>query len=366
MNRIVIAGRDVGPGAPCFLIAEAGVNHNGDLDKAFELVEAAAAAGADAVKFQVIDAERMVTRDAPLARYQERNPGGTARTQYDMLKRLELPGGAYARLQDLCGRRGLVFLATPFETAGADLLAGLNVPAYKIGSGEITNPVLLAHVAALGRPVILSTGMATMDEIEAALGTLRCSGDGGIVLLHCVSCYPAEPEDANLQVLQTLRKAFDLPVGFSDHTRGIEIAPAAVAMGACVIEKHFTLDRSLPGPDHSASIEPSDLARLVRTCRTVERALGDGRKQPTARELEIARVARRSLTAARPIPCGARLAAQDIALRRPGTGLPPLMLDAVIGCRAVRDIPAGAVLAADMLALPQSRPSVGAGERRAA
>ena len=363
MRRITIAGRAVGAGAPCFVIAEAGVNHNGDLDLALRLVDAAAAAGADAVKFQIIHAEAMVTRETALALYQAKNMGGAIRTQYDMLRKLELSGDAYVVLRERCERLGLIFLATPFDCAGADFLAGLDVPAFKIGSGEITNPDFLAHVAALGRPVILSTGMATMEEVASALETVRRAGSGEIVLLHCVSSYPAEPEDINLHAMRTMRLVFGVPVGFSDHTRGVEIAPAAVALGACVIEKHFTLDRSLPGPDHAASVEPDDLMRLVRACRAVERAMGDGRKAPAACEADVARAARRSLVAVCTIPAGALIAAEDITCRRPGTGLAPALRDRLVGCRAVREIPAGALFAPDMF---DASPAAEGCERRVA
>lgn len=363
MKHVVINGRAVGSGAPCFLIAEAGVNHNGELDKALQLVDVAAAAGVDAVKFQIIHAEAMVTRDAPLAHYQERNAGGFASTQYDMLKRLELPDGAYATLRRHCDSHRLVFLATPFDTAGVDLLAGLDVPAFKIASGEITNPALLTHVAAMGRPVILSTGMSTLEEIEMAINTLRSAGNNDIVLLHCVSNYPVAPEDVNLRAMQTMSLAFGLPVGFSDHTAGIEIAPAAVAAGACVIEKHFTLDRSLPGPDHAASIEPDELERMARNCRIVERAMGNGRKLPAVCEIDIACVARRSLTAARAIPAGATLTTEDLTLRRPGTGFMPSMRERLIGRMTARNIPAGMLFTDDMF---ESYPAADTGERRVA
>jgi N,N'-diacetyllegionaminate synthase len=366
VQDILIDGKPVGPGKPCYLIAEAGVNHNGDLDRALTMVDVAAAAGADAVKFQVIHADGMVTRDAPMAAYQRRNLGGAAQTQYDMLKKLELPREAYGALQRRCRRRGVAFLATPFDAEGADLLAELEMPAFKISSGDLNNPALLAHVGAFGKPVILSTGMGTWDEVEAALGMLRHAGTAEIVLLHCVSSYPTELEDANLRAMQTLQKRFGLPVGFSDHTRGIELTPAVVASGACVIEKHFTLDHTLPGPDHAASIEPADLARLVRTCRTVERALGSGNKEPAVCELAVARVARRSLTAARSIPVGTILCPDDIVLKRPGTGLAPSMLESLVGCQAAMDIPAGVQFSAGMFVAEPRRLADGPGERCAA
>ncbi len=340
--------RFVGPGQPVVIIAEAGVNHDGDLDQARALVEAAFGAGADAVKFQTFRADRLVTRSAPQAEYQTRGEG-EATSQYEMLARLELSREDHEALAAHCADLGLVFLSSPFDEASADLLDEMEVPAFKLGSGELTNLPLLQHVARKGRPMILSTGMADLGEVEAALVAVRRAGDPPVVLLHCVSCYPAHPAEVNLRAMETLRETFGVPVGYSDHTLGHEACLAAVALGACVIEKHFTLDCSLPGPDHQASIEPVELAALVSSIRQVEMTLGHGRKEPIAREAEIAAVARRSVVAARDITAGEALDGEALVVLRPGTGLPPSERDAVIGRTAAVDIAAGTPLKREML-----------------
>lgn len=327
---LVINGSAIGPGRPCFVIAEAGVNHNGDLDLARQLVEVAASAGADAVKFQTFRAEKLVTAGAPKATYQQRQ-SGTEEGQLGMLRRLELSREDHLELMALCRRLGILFLSTPFEEESADLLESLGVAAYKLPSGEITNLPLLAHVARKGRPLILSTGMATLGEIEAAVGAIAAAGNPDLALLHCVSSYPTAPADANLRAMATLASAFPCPVGYSDHTEGIAIPLAAVALGACILEKHFTLDRSLPGPDQQVSLEPDELKALVAGIRQVEAALGDGLKRPAACESNTAAVARKSLVAAMDIPEGAVLTAAAITLKRPGTGLPPALLPHLLG-----------------------------------
>ena len=345
---INLGGRLVGPSQPCLIIAEAGVNHNGSLELACQLVDAAARAGADAVKFQTFRAEAVVTPQAPKAQYQLANTGGTE-SQFAMLKRLELLPEHHRTLLERCRRRGILFLSTPFDRASADLLEDLDLPAFKIPSGEITNRPLLEHIAAKGRPVILSTGMSSLEEVARAVDILRAGGSPEIVLLHCVSNYPADPRDVNLRAMATMARAFGLPVGYSDHTLGVEAALAAVALGASVIEKHFTLDRGLPGPDHPASAEPAELAALVRGARVVEAALGHGRKEPAASEANTREVARRSLVAAVDIPAGAALGPEMVALRRPGSGLAPERLGEVLGRRARRGIAAGELLALEML-----------------
>ncbi|MQF67082.1 N-acetylneuraminate synthase [SAR202 cluster bacterium AD-802-F09_MRT_200m] len=343
-----IGNRRVGLDSPCFIIAEAGVNHNGSLEMGFELIDAAAEAGADAVKFQTFKAENLVTSLAPKAEYQLRTTDA-AESQYEMIRRLELSPEMHRALIDHCNQRNILFLSSFFDEESADLLQDLGVPAFKMPSGEITNLPLLAHVARKGKPMIVSTGMADMDEVAAAVHALREEGNREIILLQCVSNYPADPADVNLRAMNTMAAAFGLPVGYSDHTNGIEVAVAAVALGACVIEKHFTLDRNLPGPDHTASLEPDGLAALVRGIRTVESALGHGRKEPALSEANTAEVARKSLVAARDIPAGAVLTEDLIAVKRPGTGLPPLMRPQLAG-RTVRvPIPEGTILQLDML-----------------
>lgn len=348
VREFTIAGRPVGPGHPCFVIAEAGVNHNGDPDLARRLVDMAAEAGADAVKFQTFKAERLVTPGAPKAEYQLRRTSATE-SQLDMLRRLELTPDAHRELQARCCACNLLFLSTPFDEGSADFLESLDVPAFKIPSGEITNLPFVAHVARKRRPMIVSTGMAHLHEVEAAVRTIREAGNLDIVLLHCVSNYPAAPGDINLRAMHTMAAAFGLPVGYSDHTEGIEVALAAVALGACVVEKHFTLDRALPGPDHQASLEPGEMKAMVRGIRIVQESLGHGRKEPAASEAATAQVARRSLVAARDLAAGTVLAEGDIAVRRPGTGLPPVRRADLVG-RAVRvDVKAGTPLMPEML-----------------
>lgn len=347
-SEIDIAGRKVGPGHPCFIIAEAGVNHNGSLEMARQLVKVAAQTGADAVKFQTFKAERLVTPDAPKADYQLQMTNATG-SQYDMLRRLELSPEVHYELMTYCREKGILFMSTPFDEKSADLLNDLGVPAFKIGSGEVTNWPFLAHVARKGKPIVLSTGMSYLSEVDEAVRVIRDVGCDRLVLLHCVSSYPADPANVNLRAMQTMAMAFGVPVGYSDHTPGVEVALAAVALGACVIEKHFTLDRNLPGPDHRASLEPDELAALVQGVRTVEAALGHGRKEPAASEANTAAVARRSLVAARDIPAGTMLTEEMIAIKRPGVGLPPALRGYLVG-RTVRvDIQVGSLITFRML-----------------
>jgi N,N'-diacetyllegionaminate synthase len=343
----VVGGRRLGAG-PAFVIAEAGVNHNGDLDLARRLIDAAADAGADAVKFQTFRTDALVSGEAPKARYQVETTGA-GESQRAMLARLELSAGAHARLRDHATARGLVFFSTPFDEASADLLAELGVELLKVPSGEVTNLPLLRHVAAKGRPVLLSTGMCTLEEVASAVETLRTAGDPPVAILHCVSAYPAPAEATNLRAMDTLRARFDVPVGLSDHSLGIEIALAAVARGAAVLEKHLTLDRGLPGPDHRASLEPGDFAALVRGVRAIESALGDGAKRPMPCELDTRAVARRSLVAARALPAGHRLDRADVAIKRPGTGIPPADLERALGRTLARAVAADELLDWDAL-----------------
>lgn len=339
----------IGPEHPTFIIAEAGVNHNGSLDMARQLVEAAYAAGADAVKFQTFKAESLVSAAAKQAAYQTRNTG-VDESQLAMLKRLELSFSDFRELASYCQTRGILFLSTPFDHESADFLHELGQPAVKIPSGEITNLPFIKYLARKSRPVILSTGMSNLGEVEAAVRTVQEAGNEQLALLHCVSNYPAEPADVNLRAMACMAHAFGVPVGYSDHTLGMEVALASVALGACIVEKHFTLDVDLPGPDHRASLPPGDLAHLVTGIRRVEACLGDGRKRPSASEHDTALVARRSLVAAQRIPQGATLTAELVAILRPGTGLPPAMLDLVLGRQARHEIAEGTLLDIHMLA----------------
>jgi N,N'-diacetyllegionaminate synthase len=316
--------------AHVFIIAEAGVNHNGSLDLALQLVEAAKASGADAVKFQTFRAHLLATRSAHKAAYQERTTAKTE-SQFDMLQRLELDAAAHKRLIEHCKLVGIQFLSSPFDAESADLLAAMDVVSFKVPSGEITNLPFLQHVARKGRRVILSTGMSTLGEVEEAVHVLESAGAEQLTLLHCVTEYPAPYAEVNLRAMQTLRCAFGLPVGYSDHTAGIDIAIAAAALGAEVIEKHLTLDRSLPGPDHVASLEPAEFRQMVASIRHVEVALGTGIKSPALSELSNLSVARKSIVVARALPPGHRLEAGDLEIKRPGNGLAPKLLPALIG-----------------------------------
>lgn len=320
------------------IIAEAGVNHNGDLEMARRLVEVAAQSGADFVKFQTFKADRLVTRQAAKADYQ-RQLTAEDESQYDMIRRLELTPEMHVALIEHCARQGIRFLSTGFDIESLDLLAGFGMPLFKIPSGEITNLPYLQHVGRMGTPVILSTGMADMAEIGAALDVLEQAGTPRqqITVLHCNTEYPTPMCDVNLRAMLSIREAFGVQVGYSDHTAGIEVPIAAVALGATVIEKHFTLDRNLPGPDHQASLEPGELKAMVAGIRNIELALGDGVKRPSPSEAKNLPVARKSLVAARPIRAGEPFTQDNLAVKRPGTGVSPMRLNEVLGRVAGRD-----------------------------
>jgi N-acetylneuraminate synthase/N,N'-diacetyllegionaminate synthase len=337
MKKIRIGERLLGEGEPCFIVAEAGVNHNGDINLAKKLVDAAKEAKADAVKFQTFKAEKIATDYAKKAEYQIKTTDKN-RSQLAMLKRLELDDEDFRELYNYAKKRDIVFLSSTFDKESVDLLDDLGVLAFKIPSGEITNFPLLKYVAQKKKPVILSSGMSTLNEIEEALKVIRENGARDIILLHCVTSYPAKKEEANLQVIETLRRRFKLPVGFSDHTLGITITIAAAAMGAVLIEKHFTLNRSLRGPDHRASLEPNELKEMVTAIRDVERALGDGVKKLTKEEGEIRKHVRRSIVAKVSIPRGTVIHESMLDIKRPGTGIEPKHLNKIVGKRAKRDI----------------------------
>jgi len=343
-RRFKLGTREVGDGAPCFVIAEAGVNHNGDPELASQLIRAAATAGADAVKFQTFRAADLVTPGARKAAYQATNTGADD-GQLGMLKRLEFAPTVFRRLKAEAEALGLIFLSTPFEGASAQVLADLGVVGFKLGSGEVTNLPFLAQIAGYGRPMLLSTGMCDLDEVVAAVAVIRAHGDPPLALLHCVSTYPAPADQSNLRAMESLRLACGGPVGMSDHSLGWEVTLAAVALGATVIEKHLTIDRHLPGPDHAASIEPGELAEMMRQLRRVEAALGDGVKRMMPCEMDTRAVARKSLVAARDLPVGGILTAADLAVKRPGTGIAPGEIPAVLGARLRRAIACDEVLA---------------------
>jgi len=332
-----------------FIIAEAGVNHNGDLELARLLVDVAVRAGANAVKFQTFKADKLVSVNAPKAEYQRQTSDATE-SQYDMLRRLELSLEAHKYLFAYCTRKNILFMSTPFDEDSANVLDELGVTAFKIPSGEITNLPLLTHIARKDKPMIVSTGMSTLGEVETAVNTVESAGNANIVLLHCVSNYPADPADVNLRAMHTMATAFDVPIGYSDHTQGIEVSLAAVALGACVIEKHFTLDRGLPGPDHAASLEPAELAEMVRCIRIVELSLGNGRKKPATSEADTTAVIRKSLVAECDLTTGTILRDAMIGIKRPGTGLPPAMRSLLIGKTLTRDVARGTLLTLEMIA----------------
>jgi N,N'-diacetyllegionaminate synthase len=321
-----------------FIIAEAGVNHNGRLDLARKLVEEAARAGADAVKFQTFKAEKLAAPSAGKAEYQNRTTPQD-QSQLEMLKKLELDKAAHLELMDLCQKNNIDFLSSPFDLDSIDLLDELGLDTIKVPSGEITNLPYLRKIGALKRKVILSTGMADLHEIEAALSVLKTAGTDrkNIVVLHCHTEYPTAHEDVNLLAMDAMRQTLGVRVGYSDHTLGLEASLAAVALGAEVIEKHFTLDRKMPGPDHSASLEPNELAELVVGIRRVEALLGDGEKRPTDRELKNRAVARKSIVAAQSIQKGEPFTEKNLTVKRPGLGINPMLWDDVIGRTAPRD-----------------------------
>lgn len=347
-NWIEVAGNRIGDGDRCFIIAEAGVNHDGDIDLAHDLIDCAVAAGADAVKFQTFRAEALASPVAEKAGYQKRTTAA-GESQLDMLRRLQLDDAAFAALKAHCDRSGILFLSTPFEEASADLLDRLGVAAYKLPSGEITNLPFLRYVGAKRRPVLLSTGMSRIGEVEDALDALGASGCADIALFHCTSAYPADYPDVNLRAMDTMRLAFGRPTGYSDHTLGTAVSIAAAARGAAMIEKHFTLDKTRPGPDHAASLEPDELRAMVTAIRQVEAALGSSKKQPTAAEADTARVARKSVVASRNLPAGTKIASADLAIQRPGHGLPPDQAGILVG-RVLRSaIDRGTPLTWDMV-----------------
>lgn len=332
-----------------YFIAEAGVNHNGDPAKALQLVDVAAEAGADAVKFQTFSADSLVTATAPKAAYQVRNDGDET-SQAEMLAALELDTETWKAIRRRCEERGIEFLSTPFDFGSADFLETLGVNAFKVSSGDLTYLDFLAHLARKGLPMVISTGMGNLAETEEAVRTIEANGNPPLAILHCVSDYPCDPADSNLRAMSTLRAAFGRPIGWSDHTLGYVTGLASVALGANLIEKHFTLDRNLPGPDHKASLEPAELKQFIRDVRTVESAMGSGIKRPTAAELDTAGVARRSLVVLRDVKAGERLHDGNCGARRPGNGMPPKMLNMVIGRTLATDLVAGTVLAPEHLA----------------
>lgn len=321
--------------ARTYIIAEAGVNHNGSFELACKLVDAAKAAGVDCVKFQTFKAKNLVSRNAAKADYQKETTGDGS--QEDMLKKLELSYDEFIELKKYCDRVGISFLSTPFDFESIDFLNSIDMPFWKIPSGEVTNYPYLVALAKTKKPIIMSTGMCSMDEIRAAIKVLKDNGSDDIKLLHCNTEYPTPFEDVNLTAMQSIRDEFGLEVGYSDHTKGIEIPIAAVAMGATIIEKHFTLDRNMEGPDHKASLEPDELEEMVSSIRHIEDALGSGNKVSSPSETKNKAVARKSIVAKCRIKAGDILSEDNITVKRPGTGISPMKWPEIIGTKAIRD-----------------------------
>jgi len=331
-----ISGRLVGEDQPVFVIAEVGVNHNGSIAMAKKLIDVAEVAGADAVKFQMCDPAEMVAKDAPSAAYQEKTAHGES--HYDMLKRLHFGVREHKILKAYAKKKGIIFFSTPFSIKDVRELIKLKMPAMKVGSSDTNNLPQLRVIASAKVPIIFSTGMSTLAEVKASIAAIKKAGGKDIVVLHCTTAYPTADKDVNLRAMVTMREVLELPVGYSDHTPGTDVAIAAVALGACVIEKHITLSKKLPGPDHAASLEPKELATLTQAIRRTERVLGTGVKGPTGGEKIIAKVARKSIVAARDIAKGKKISPDDLGFKRPGTGIPPNRANEIIGTITQRAI----------------------------
>ena len=314
------------------IIAEAGVNHNGSIELAKKLIDLASEAGADFVKFQTFKAETLVTQTTDKAEYQKELTGADE-TQFEMIKKLELDKEAHEELMDYCEQKDIKFLSTAFDHGSIELLANLDIPLFKIPSGEITNLPYLRHIGKMGKPIIMSTGMSTLDEVHNALNILIESGaeKEQITILHCNTEYPTPMKDVNLKAMLTIKDELGVNIGYSDHTLGIEVPIAAVAMGATVIEKHFTLDRNMPGPDHRASLEPHELKEMVNAIRNIEKAMGNGIKVPSTSEIKNMPTARKSIIAKNPIKKGEKFSENNLTVKRPGTGISPMEWDDIVG-----------------------------------
>ena len=326
-----------------FIIAEVGVNHNGSIKIAKKLIDEAKLAGVDAVKFQTFKTDKLVAKDANKADYQKVITSSNE-TQYEMLKKLELSEKDHKNLISYCKKKQIVFISSPFDNDSVDLLDNLGINIFKIPSGEITNLPLLKHVAKKNKEIILSTGMSNLGEVEMAIDCIYKEGNKKLTLLHCVTEYPAPYNEINLKVLLTLKKAFNISVGYSDHTLGIEITLAAVALGAQIIEKHFTLDRNMEGPDHKASLEPGEMKQMVKAIRNIEKAIGDGIKKPTKSEIKNMQIARKSIIILKKLKRGDRISEKHLTIKRPGTGIEPKFIDLIIGKTVKKDLPADSVL----------------------
>jgi N,N'-diacetyllegionaminate synthase len=347
LTTINVAGKKIGIGEPCFIIAEAGVNHNGEYKQAKKLVDIAVAAGADAVKFQMFNPDLIVTDTATVPPYVEKNIGEKI-TQHKMLTHLALPYDEFLKLKDYCDQKNIIFLCTPHTYDAIDFLENI-VPAYKFGSGDLTNIPALRHAAQKGKPMILGTGMATLDEIQDAITAINTEHNSQIIALHCTTNYPCPLEEVNLRAMQTMQNKLDCLVGYSDHTMGTFVPVLAVALGATVVEKHFTIDKNLPGPDHQASLEPKELTAMVQDIRNAEKVLGSGDKKPTASEQKLIRIVRKSIVATHDIHKGTVLDETMLSIKRPGTGLPPREFPFFIGKKTKRAIPKDEFLTKDMV-----------------
>ncbi|HEY8890131.1 MAG TPA: N-acetylneuraminate synthase [Clostridium sp.] len=332
-----IGNKVIGDGNPTFIIAEAGVNHNGDINIAKQLVDKAIFAGADAIKFQTFKTEKLVTGYANMADYQKNNIGKVD-SQFNMLKKLELTYENFIELQKYCIHKGIMFLSTPFDFESADFLASIGMEAFKISSGDLTNIPFLQYIARFNKPMILSSGMATLSEIEDAINTIYLLGNSEVAVLHCTSNYPAKLQNVNLKAMNTIKNAFQIVSGYSDHTQGITISIAAAAMGSNIIEKHFTIDKNMEGPDHKASLNPLELKEMVEAIRDIEIALGTGIKRYNTSEVDTMKAARKSVVASRNIKMGEIINLTDLDYKRPGTGLSPKLYIDIIGKTTNRDI----------------------------
>tara|TARA_B100000315_G_C14585561_1_gene592794 strand:- start:2573 stop:3622 length:1050 start_codon:yes stop_codon:yes gene_type:complete len=336
--KIKISDKLIGENEKVFIIAEIGVNHNNDMDMAKEMIDKAKKAGADAVKFQTFKTENIILKTAPKAEYQIKTTGEEG-SWFDLLKTEELSYENHKMLLEYCQQKGIIFLSTPYDEDSADFLEKLKVPAYKIASTDTNNIPFLRHVANTGKPILLSTGMSNLEEVAESVEAIRKTGNEKIILLHCTSNYPAKIEESNLRVLNTLKEIFKVLVGYSDHSQGNTVGLSSIALGATVYERHFTLDRNLPGPDHQASIEPKELAGLINEIRLVEKALGSDDKRPTEGEHETRKKLRKSIVTLKNISINTKITMDMIGIKRPGTGLEPKYFDQVIGKVAKVDIP---------------------------
>jgi len=347
MKEIKIGDKIIGEKQPVFIIAEAGVNHNGDVKLAKKLVDAAKNAGADAVKFQTFTSENLVTKKAEMAEYQKKNTG-KKESQFDMLKKLELKHSDFKELKKYCDQNSIIFLSTPHSFDAIDFLNPL-VPAFKFGSGDITNIPALTYTAKKNKPIILGTGMSTIKEVKDAVNSIKKEGNKKVIVLHCTTNYPCTLEEANLLAINNMRKNLDCLVGYSDHTTGFLASLIAVSLGAVLIEKHFTLDKKLPGPDHKSSLNPEELKELIKEIRNTEKALGSSIKKPTISEKKIMKLVRKSIIADRDIEKGTTVQKDMIIIKRPGTGLEPSEIKKIIGKKAKKSIKKDEIIQKNMV-----------------